>query len=79
MIVRGVGEDTPAARAGLQPADIITSIDGTAIPTTGELFRVLRGHKPGDTISISLVRLDSQARVTGRPTVLVRLAEAPAG
>ena len=79
VIVRGVGEDTPAARAGLQPADIITSIDGTAIPTTGELFRVLRGHKPGDTISISLVRLDSQARVTGRPTVLVRLAEAPAG
>jgi len=79
VIVRGVGQGTPAARAGLQPADIITSIDGTAIPTTGELFRVLRGHKPGDVISISVVRLDAQARVVGRPTMSVRLAEAPAG
>ena len=79
VIVRGVGEGTPAARAGLQPADIITSIDGTAIPTTGELFRVLRGHRPGDTIRISIVRLDARAQVTGRPTVTARLAEAPAG
>ena len=79
VIVRGVGEGTPAARAGLQPADIITSIDGTAIPTTGELFRVLRGHKPGDTIRISVVRLDAQGRLASRPTVTAQLAAAAAG
>ncbi|HEX2779674.1 MAG TPA: trypsin-like peptidase domain-containing protein [Gemmatimonadaceae bacterium] len=77
VIVRAVGAGTPAARAGLQPADIITSIDGTAIPTAGELFRVLRARRPGDTVRIALVRLDAQGRVAGRPTISVRLAEAP--
>ena len=77
VIVRSVGGNTPAAAAGLQPADIITSIDQTAIPTTGELFRVLRSKRPGDTVRIAIVRLDAQGRVTGRPTLTARLVEAP--
>lgn len=77
VIVRQVGQATPADRAGLQPGDIIVAIDGAATATASELLRVLRSKKPGDTIRISLVRLDDNGRMAGRSTVSVRLGAAP--
>jgi S1-C subfamily serine protease len=77
VIVRAVGEDTPAGRAGLQPGDIIVSIDGAPTPTASALLLIRRGHKPGDTIRIGLVRLDAQGRLAARTTVAVRLVAAP--
>jgi len=77
VIVRAVGQDTPAGRAGLQPGDIIVAIDDVPTRTASELLRVLRERKPGDTIRISVVRLDEQGRLAGKATVAVRLAAAP--
>ena len=77
IIVRSVGPGTPAARAGFQPSDIITAIDETPVPTTSELFRVLRRHRPGDTVRISVARLDRTGRTAARSVISVRLEEAP--
>jgi serine protease Do len=77
IIVRSVSESTPAARAGLRPADIITAIDGEPVPTTGELNRILRSRRPGDTVRIAYVRLDRQGRIASRDTVSARLVAAP--
>ena len=77
VIVRQVGQGTPADRAGLQPGDIIVAIDGAPTVTASELRRVLRAKKPGDTIRIALVRLDAEGRMAGRVTVAVRLDAAP--
>jgi S1-C subfamily serine protease len=76
VIVRTVGPNTPADRAGLQPGDIIVSIDGTPTRTSSELLRLLRSKHPGDTVQIALVRLDEQGRLAGRTTTAVRLAAA---
>ena len=78
VIVRSVGANTPAARAGFQPGDIITAIDDAPVRSTGELLRILRAHRSGETVRIAIVRLDDQGRVTSRPTLTVRLDEAPA-
>jgi S1-C subfamily serine protease len=77
VIVRTVDPQAPAGRAGLQPGDIITSIDGAPTRTASELLRILRARKPGDTIRIGVVRLDENGRLAGRTTVAVQLAAAP--
>ena len=77
VIVRTVGARTPAARAGFQSSDIITAIDDSPVPTTSELFRVLRRHKPGDTVRIAVARLDRTGQTATRSVITVRLIEAP--
>lgn len=55
------GEDTvisggPADKAGLQPGDIITKIDGSDINQSTSLVSLLGKHKVGDTVSLTIVR-----------------------
>ena len=71
IIVTSVGERTPAARAGLEPNDIITQLGDTPIRQGGDLRRALRERRPGDTVSITVVRGRSTR------TLSARLVEAP--
>ena len=81
-----VRRDTPAARAGLRAAsgsrlvdgqsyptggDVVTALDGKGITSAEELQSVIDASKPGDTVSITLVR-DGDSR-----TVRVKLASRP--
>jgi serine protease Do len=54
ILVTGVAQGTPAARAGLVRGDIITRVDGTAVRQGGDLRRTLRERRPGDTIRITV-------------------------
>lgn len=69
IVVLEVGANTPAARAGLAPRDIITRIDDTQIRSTGDFRRFIRASRPGTTVRVSGMRAD-------RPfSVQVRLGE----
>jgi len=46
----------PAANAGVQPGDIITAVNGTAINQTTSLISQLDQHQPGDNISLTINR-----------------------
>ena len=61
----------PADRAGLEPGDVIVSIDGEEIRTVEDLFAELRRRKPGDKVSVGI------QRSRGRDLVDVTLGEAP--
>ena len=76
IIVRVVGPGTPAARAGLQPADIITRIDDERVVAGGDLRRILRNRQPGDTVRLTVVRIPERGRAQTM-TVSARLIEAP--
>lgn len=80
-IVQSVAPGSPAARAGLQPRDIITRVNGTAIPSGGELRRVLRSRRPGDQVELTFVRISgTTGRLTGDTrTVRATLAEGEVG
>jgi serine protease Do len=71
VVVIGLAPSAPAARAGLQTGDIITGVDGTKIAQGGDLRRVLRAHRPGDTVTLRV------RRASGEREMKVRLVEAP--
>jgi serine protease Do len=49
VLVATIGRGAPAAQAGLRSGDIITRLDDTEVRHGGDLRRVLRARKPGDT------------------------------
>jgi serine protease Do len=55
-LVAGVQSDTPAAHAGLQPGDVIRSVDGTKIDSPHDLAVQIAGVKPGDATKLDIVR-----------------------
>ncbi|WP_436786063.1 S1C family serine protease [Yinghuangia sp. YIM S10712] len=67
-----VTPDSGAARAGLQPGDVITAVNGTETPTQAALSELLAGLKPGDVVKVDLVRADGSTA-----TVDVTLGELP--
>jgi putative serine protease PepD len=54
--VTDVRADGPAASAGLQAGDVITSVDGKDVATTQELQAAIDAKHPGDKVSIGYVR-----------------------
>ena len=72
IIVLQVDPQSPAGRAGIRREDIITDIGGAAITNGGDLRRILRERRPGETVAVTIRRLDGSER-----RVNVRLGEAP--
>ena len=70
VLVYGVERNSPAARAGLQPGDIITRMNDQAIESNGDLRRVLRAVGPGGTVRVQGVR-----RGGARVSAAVQLGE----
>ena len=48
----------PAAKAGLQPGDVITAVNGTATPDTVTLAAVLAGLRPGQQVPVTVTKTD---------------------
>jgi S1-C subfamily serine protease len=55
-----VVEGSPAASAGLRPADVIVEVDGEAIGDVGDLQRLMSGDKIGRELTL---RIDREGRV----------------
>jgi membrane-associated protease RseP (regulator of RpoE activity) len=56
VFVGTVEKDSPAAKAGLQVGDIVTSADGEKIERRRDLVRTIRRKNEGDTVQIEVVR-----------------------
>jgi putative serine protease PepD len=54
--VQAVIPGAPAERAGLQPGDIITAVDGTQVHSVDELIIAIREHKVGQTVTLTFLR-----------------------
>ena len=62
---------SPAARAGLRMGDVVTTLDSTSVKDAAQLTKEVRGHRPGDRVSVTFVRNGSSK------TVSVRLVARP--
>ena len=71
VLVYAVTRGGPADRARIVPGDILVAITGKRLSSVEDLFTVLRGHRPGQTVPIELIH-DGQ-----RETVEVHLTSKP--
>jgi S1-C subfamily serine protease len=55
-LVAKVEAGSPAADAGLQVGDLVTSVDGTAIKQSGDLAAAVGTKNPGDTVKLVVQR-----------------------
>jgi len=56
--------DSPAAKAGIESGDVITSVNGTPVRDARELARRIGGMNPGTTIKLGLFRQGEEKTVT---------------
>lgn len=74
VLVLGVEPGSPAARAGLRPAertrdglsprDAILAVNGTSVETSADLRDAVEAHAPGDTVTLVLKRDDARVEVS---------------
>lgn len=55
-LITRVVDDSPADQAGIRPGDVIIAIDGKRITEENTLDQLVRQHRPGDTVEVTLWR-----------------------
>jgi serine protease Do len=78
-LVASVEPSSPAAKAGLQPGDVITSVDGKTIGNPRDLAVDIADVKPGTDTKIGFLRDGNAQTVTAAVTTLQATASADAG
>jgi serine protease Do len=56
IYIQEVTAGSGADNAGIEQGDIITSIDGKAVETINDLDKIMEGYKPGNTVTVTIVR-----------------------
>ena len=62
--VRSVTENGPAAEAGLQENDIITTVNGEAITGSNDLVKLVKAASAGDTLELTVYRQGQTVTLT---------------
>ena len=74
VVVEDFGSDnSPAQKAGLEPGDIIVSVDGKPVEYVGQLQQEIAFRQPGDVVKVEVARKGGIHK-----TLDVRLQELPA-
>jgi putative serine protease PepD len=70
-----ISAGSPAAKAGLQPGDLITAIDGKPVTSTDQFIASLDNYSPGDVVTLTVKRGGRTLSI--KVTLGVRPAQAP--
>jgi S1-C subfamily serine protease len=73
LIVLSVGENGPAAKAGVLLGDILVSLDGTSVSDTDDIQRILEARAIGQSVEAVAIRGGEQRKI------VVTIGERPRG
>jgi S1-C subfamily serine protease len=62
-LVLNVEPDGPGAKAGIREQDVVIAVNDKAVGSSEELQVAVDAHKPGDTITLEVVRNGSSTRI----------------
>ncbi|HUG86108.1 MAG TPA: trypsin-like peptidase domain-containing protein [Euzebya sp.] len=62
-VIAQIQPDSAASLAGLQRGDIVTAIEGELIESIADLSAAIRGHRPGEEITLDIVRQGEETQV----------------
>ena len=65
-LVAGVEKGSPAAKAGLQPGDVIRKVNGQTIVASGDLPAIIGLSRPGDRVQLDVWRQGGNVQVTAQ-------------
>ena len=77
--INNVTPGGPAARAGLQPGDIVVALNGSPVVSSSDLTRRVGRAKAGDTLRIEILRNDRRQTLNVRSGTRPSVAELRAG
>lgn len=60
VVLRDVQADSPAGKAGLKDGDRLIGLDDKEIKDWSALSEAVRGHKPGDKVTVKVMRNDKE-------------------
>jgi S1-C subfamily serine protease len=64
VLIFDVPEGSAAAKAGVQPGDVLLEIDGTKVDSVEDLYTALREKKPGDQVTLKVLRDGQETTLT---------------
>ncbi|QQO24813.1 PDZ domain-containing protein [Bradyrhizobium diazoefficiens] len=76
-IIANLQKDGPAAKAGLQRGDVVTSVSGEPIKSATELTKTIHATKPGSSVQLAMVRAGKQSLVSATLDQLPHESEQP--
>jgi serine protease Do len=67
VVVRSIVPNGPVANSDLQPADVITAVDGKEVASAQDLKGEIRTKPVGRSVTLDVVRDDKKIKVTVKP------------
>lgn len=64
LVLAEVADDSPAARAGLRPGDVLARLDGTAVATAAAVRDLLQSRSPGEQVKLAVLRQEKPVEAT---------------
>jgi hypothetical protein len=64
LLVGEVADDSPAAKAGIKQYDILTTCDDQRLMSPEQLINLIRGEKPGKSVTLGIIREGKSETVT---------------
>ncbi|MCB1050970.1 MAG: Do family serine endopeptidase [Acidobacteria bacterium] len=63
-LINTVSQGSPGEKAGLQPGDVITEVDGKTVRDNGHLVSMVANKAPGDPIALTILRKGKEQKVS---------------
>jgi serine protease DegQ len=67
VIITGVLQNGPAAKAGIRPGDVVTQVGGRTVSNVAELLSAVAALPPGTPAPLEVVRRDGSSRIDVTP------------